>query len=434
MSPANTPQPAAMNLLRHRPLADQLFADIRALSFDGVGVTRESYGRRETATGEYLREVALAEGLAVDTDRAANFVFHDPDAPADAPAIWIGSHIDSVPQGGNFDGLAGVVAGLLLLIARRQAGHRPRVPIRTIGFRGEESAWFGKAYLGSGALFGKLGPTDLALERRGTGETLEQCMREVGADVAAIRAQQPLLDPASIRAYLELHIEQGPVMVARKLPLGVVSGIRGNVRHNRIECIGDAQHSGVVPRWLRHDAVFAVSDLIMRLDTHWRQLLERGTDLVVTAGIIQTDAAEHSISRIPGRVSFSLEARSKSQDSLEGFHQLVQAEIAAITRERGVRFEVDRRLLSDPATMDPRIVELLGQACADIGVPHEVLPSGAGHDASLFANAGIPTGMLFVRNRNGSHNPHEEMALDDFMLGVQALSDAASRIDAAGAP
>ena len=196
-------------------------------------------------------------------------------------------------------------------------------------------------------------------------------------------------------------------------------------------CIRD-RHSGVVPRWLRHDAMFAVSDLIMRLDTHWRELLERGTDLVVTAGIVQTDEAEHSISRIPGRVSFSLEARSKSSDTLEAFYQLVQAEMASISRERGVRFQNDRRLTSDPATMDPGLCDMLLQACRDNGIRHDTLPSGAGHDASLFANAGVPSAMLFVRNQNGSHNPHEAMDIDDFMLGVQVLSDAVQRVQDLG--
>lgn len=418
-----------MNFSQYRPLAEKLFDDIRELSFDGVGVTRESYGRGESAAADYLKTVALGEGLRVEIDAAANLVFSDPDAPVDLPAVWIGSHIDSVPQGGNFDGLAGVIAGLLALIARRRHGVKPKAPIKTIAFRGEESAWFGKAYLGSGALFGKVSISDLELKQRTTGERLADCLLKVGANVDSIRAQQVLLDQSEVRAYLELHIEQGPVMVARQLPLAVVSGIRGNLRHNRIQCFGDAQHSGVVPRWLRRDAVFAVSELIMRLDAHWRELLERGTDLVVTAGIVQTDPAEHSISRIPGQVSFSLEARSKSMDSLEGFYQLLQAEIAAISRDRGVTFLLDRRLLSEPATMDEGITGLLVRACTERGVQHDVLPSGAGHDASLFANAGIPAGMLFVRNRNGSHNPQEAMEMDDFMLGVQVLSDAAERIN-----
>ena len=274
-----------MNLNLYRPLAEKLFADIRELSFDGVGVTRESYGRGESATAAYLRDFASAQGLAARTDRAGNVVFGLPGTPDDAPRAWTGSHIDSVPQGGNYDGLAGVVAGLLCLVERKRQGSDGGLILEVIAFRGEESAWFGKAYIGSGALFGKVSADDLELRQRTSGETMAECMRQVGADVEAIAAQQMLFDKSRVKAYLELHIEQGPVMVARKLPLAVVSGIRGNVRHNRIVCLGDAQHSGVVPRWLRHDAMFAVADLIMRLDEHWRVLLERGTDLVVTVGV-----------------------------------------------------------------------------------------------------------------------------------------------------
>ncbi|MGQ2993011.1 hydantoinase/carbamoylase family amidase [Variovorax sp.] len=417
-----------MSLPGLRPMAEKLFSDVRELTFDGVGVTRQSYGRGESDTADYLRAFAASEGLEVRADRAANLVFGLPQTAAASAVTWCGSHIDSVPQGGNFDGYAGVVAGLLCLVAQKAGGTPYARPLEVVAFRGEESAWFGKAYMGSGALFGKVSESDLALKQRSTGESMEACMRRCGADVEAIRAQQPLLDKARIKAYLELHIEQGPVMVARQLPLAVVSGIRGNVRHNRVVCHGDAQHSGVVPRWLRHDAMFAVADLIMRIDEHWRVLLERGTDLVVTTGIVSTDPAEHSISRIPGQVSFSLEARSKSTDALEAFYQLVRAECGSIERERGVRFEFDRRLLSDPATMDEKLCGVLSEACAAQEAAFELIPSGAGHDASLFANAGIPSGMLFVRNQNGSHNPHEAMDIEDFMLGVGAMDAAFARL------
>ncbi|WP_395347343.1 hydantoinase/carbamoylase family amidase [Variovorax sp. UC122_21] len=417
-----------MSLPGLRPMAEKLFSDVRELTFDGVGVTRQSYGRGESDTADYLRAFAASEGLEVRADRAANLVFGLPQTAAASAVTWCGSHIDSVPQGGNFDGYAGVVAGLLCLVAQKAGGTPYARPLEVVAFRGEESAWFGKAYMGSGALFGKVSESDLALKQRTTGESMEACMRRCGADVEAIRAQQTLLDKARIKAYLELHIEQGPVMVARQLPLAVVSGIRGNVRHNRVVCHGDAQHSGVVPRWLRHDAMFAVADLIMRIDEHWRVLLERGTDLVVTTGIVSTDPAEHSISRIPGQVSFSLEARSKSTDTLEAFYQLMRAECGSIERERGVRFEFDRRLLSDPATMDEKLCCVLSEACAAQEAAFELIPSGAGHDASLFANAGIPSGMLFVRNQNGSHNPHEAMDIEDFMLGVGAMDAAFARL------
>lgn len=412
-----------MDILELKPLAEKLFNDVCKLSSDGIGVTRDSYGRGESEAAQYLRDFAAQEGLAVDADRAANLRISLPEVDATQAAVWVGSHLDSVPQGGNFDGLAGIISGLLCLIGQKRAGQPSRLPLRTIAFRGEESAWFGKAYMGSGAALGKLSAEDLALKHRQSGRTLADCMQEAGADMEAIRAQQVLFDKSKAHAYLELHIEQGPVMVARQLPLAVVPGIRGNVRHNRIVCLGEPGHSGAVPRWLRKDAMFAVADLITRLDEHWRVLLERGSDLVVTTGVVGTNPAEHSISRIPGQVDFSFEVRSKSVDTLEGFYQLMRTECKAISRDRGVRFEFDRRIESAPATMDPKLSELLAKQCAQRGLPVEMVPSGAGHDASLFANAGIPTGMLFIRNENGSHNPYEAMDLDDFMLGTQVLAD-----------
>jgi N-carbamoyl-L-amino-acid hydrolase len=407
-----------------RPIAEKLFAEIRELSFDGIGVSRESYGARESATADYLRRFATEAGFSVQADRAGNLVIGFPDAPSGVPVLWCGSHIDSVPQGGNYDGLAGVVAGLLCLLEQQRSGVRSQVPLQILCTRGEESAWFGKAYVGSGALLGKLESDDLALRQRDSGETLGACMQHVGADMEAIRAGQMLFDPQSVRAFLELHIEQGPVMEARKLPVAAVSGIRGNIRHNNVQCFGAPGHSGAIPRWLRRDAMFAVADLIMRLDEHWSVLLERGTDLVVTVGMLSTNASEHSASRIPGQVRFSFEVRSKSIDTLEAFYQLMRAECTAISRERQVRFEFDRRLLSSPATMDPTLCGLLAKICASRQYPFEDIPSGAGHDASMFANAGIPSGMIFVRNQNGSHNPEEAMDIDDFMLGVDVLNQA----------
>src|ERR1700744_1183569 len=306
-------------------LAQKLFDDIRALSSDGVGVTRDSYGSGETAAANHLRRFAEEQGLHVEIDRAANLVFSLPGVDPEQPAVWVGSHMDSVPQGGNFDGLAGIVAGLLCLVAHKQRGVGSQTALRVIALRGEESAWFGRAYMGSSAIFGKLSAEDLQLRHRTSGRALSGYMEDVGADTVAIAAQQVLFDKTKAKAYLELHIEQGPVMVARKIALGVVPGIRGNVRHKRVTCIGQAGHSGAVPRWLRHDAVFAVAQLITRLDEHWRALLERGIDLVVTTGIIETDPAVHSISRIPETVNFSFEARSDSRQTLESFYQLMRS-------------------------------------------------------------------------------------------------------------
>jgi N-carbamoyl-L-amino-acid hydrolase len=287
--------------------------------------------------------------------------------------------------------------------------------------RGEESAFYGRANIGSRALFGLLEAKDLAAKSRGVGRSLRDAMASVGADVDRIGRGEPLFDAGSALAYLELHIEQGPVMIARDLPVSIVTGIRGNIRHRKVVCRGEAGHSGAIPRWLRKDAVFAFADLVMRLDEHWRVLLERGLDLVVTTGIVATEPAEHAISRIPGEVEFSFEVRSQSHDSLEAFYELFRSECRAVGAERRVKFELDDRVYTEPARMDGAVIQKLVAAGERTGFKSELLPSGAGHDAAVFANAGVPSGMIFVRNANGSHNPDEAMDIDDFMKGVDLL-------------
>ncbi len=404
-----------------RAQAADLFDRLARLGHDGVGITRDSYGAGETAALTLLRQEAEAHGLRSSIDAAGNLMIDAPDY-AGGPATWIGSHLDSVPQGGNFDGAAGIIAGLLCLIRGQQEGGKNGArPVRVAALRGEESAWYGKAYIGSSALLGKLEADDLASRRRDGSGSLADGLAAAGADLERIRAGQPLINKGDIAAYLELHIEQGPVMVARKFPTAVVTGIRGNIRHGRILCRGEAGHSGAVPRWLRHDAVFATAELISRLDEHWQALLQRGLDLVITTGIIGTPAEEHAISRIPGLVGFSFEVRSQSHDTLEAFYHLMQTEAAAIGRARGVSFEFDRRIYSAPARMNEAWVERLLGLSHQLGLPTETIPSGAGHDAAVFANAGIPAGMIFVRNANGSHNPQEAMDLDDFIAGTDLL-------------
>lgn len=407
-----------------RELAAELFESVRKLSAGRLGVTRPSYGEAETAAMEVIAAQARAAGLAARRDPAANLVVELGAARPGAPARWIGSHLDSVPEGGNYDGLAGVIAGLLCLAkAKRQAAPLAQ-PLALIGLRGEESAWFGKPYLGSYALFGKLTAADLARKHRDSGKPLGEYMEKVGADVARIAAGEALLDPRAVGAWLELHIEQGPIMVAREAAVGVVTGIRGMLRHITARCRGTAGHSGAVPRWLRHDAVFALAELLMRLDENWQALNSRGVDLVVTSGVVGTDPREHSVSRIPGEVTFSLEMRSQSLETLEAFYQLVLVEAAGIERARGVKFEFGERVLSEPGPIDRDWAARLRKTCVALQVPHIDIPSGAGHDAAVFANQGVPAAMLFVRNEHGSHNPEEAMDLDDFMLGVEVLYQA----------
>lgn len=399
----------------------QLFAELEATSASSVGITREAYGKGEQAALDIIQRYAEKSDLEVEIDRAANLVITLPGADRSKPCIACGSHLDSVPQGGNFDGAAGIVAGLLSLARMRIEGFTPVQDIKVLAFRCEESAWYGKPYIGSSALLGTLTPLDLESKHRSGKETLLEAMARTGADVGSILKGELLIDPQLFGAYIELHIEQGPVMIARDLPTAIVTGIRGAIRHRKVTCYGQAGHSGTVPRWLRKDAFFAVAELISTLDEHWRILLERGLDLVVTSGIVETNSKVHSMTRIPDEVSCCLEIRSQSVDALEAFYHLMQTECANIEKSRGVKFEFDRKLVTAPAKISDIWIDRLKEKSEMLGYPAETIPSGAGHDAAVFANFGIPTAMIFVRNDNGSHNPDETMDLGDFVKGTDLL-------------
>jgi len=404
-----------------------VFAELRELSGDGVGVTHASYGRAETLGLDHIAELAAEGGLSVGRDPAANLVVTLAGSDPSLPVVATGSHMDSVPHGGNYDGAAGIVAGLVCLLRMKSEGEAPQHTIRLYGLRGEESAWFGKAYLGSLALFGELTLHDMGRPHRDTQLPLRHYLEELGADVARIGRGDRLVEPASIAAYYELHIEQGPSMVARRVPVAVVTGIRGNIRHFRVLCRGATGHSGAVPRWLRHDPVFALADLLTRLDEHWEKLQGQGVDLVITSGVVQTNAAEHTLTRIPGEIAFSLDIRSQSQQTLDDFYQLLQDECAIVRRNRGVEFEFDEKILTPPGEIAPELKRRLVGICEELQVPYIEIPSGAGHDAAVFANCGVPSAMIFIRNEHGSHNPQEKMDLDDFILGTEVLYAALSR-------
>ena len=403
-------------------LATDMFDDIRALSRDSAGVSRPAFSDKESETLAYLSERAEAEGLYVTEDAGRNLVFCLPEHADAAHFTVIGSHVDSVPMGGNYDGLAGVLAGLIVLIAAKHGQRALPRAVKVLAMRGEESAWFGACYLGSKMLTGSLPETEYNAAHKGDGKPLWAHLEALGIDTAPIKARQPICDLDQIDAYIELHIEQGPLLVERNIPAAVVTGIRGNFRYREIHCIGQAGHSGAVPRAYRHDPVLAFAELMHRLDTTWQHLLNTGQDLVLTSGIVATDTTRHAISRIPDEIAFSLDIRSQDAETLERMRDYLASEMADIARARGVRFDLGTQSAVDPALMDPDLVAGLEEAMARVTGEAFSMASGGGHDAAVFAQAGVPSGMVFVRNRNGSHNPDEAMEITDFMVGVDILS------------
>ena len=403
-------------------LAVKIFDDLANLTKSNKGVTRDSYGSGENRALKYLKNLASELGFLIEIDEAANLIFSINDSK-DEPYVLIGSHVDSVPGGGNFDGLAGVVAGFIILTEIKEKKIKTKFPIKVLALRGEESAWFGTNYIGSKAIFGLLTDNDLTSKHREKDLTLKDAMSLSGANIKKIKLSKKLINKKKIKAFIELHIEQGPTLIDRNWPAAIVTGIRGNFRYRKISCEGTAGHSGTTPRWLRQDSVFASAELISRMDDHWTTILQHGGDLVLPSGIFHTDFSHHAMSRIPGELFFSFEARSQDPETLLALEGLLKSECKTIERDRGVKFKFDEMIKSVPAELDKNIINKLLEAAKKDGLQDAIIPSGAGHDAAIFATEGIPTGMIFVRNYNGSHNPDEKMEIKDFMVGVTILKN-----------
>jgi N-carbamoyl-L-amino-acid hydrolase len=398
-------------------LAGSLFAQLDRATRRGRGIVRDSYGDGEQAAHDIMRAAGEGIGLEISVDAIGNLTMTLPGNDRRAPRILIGSHLDSVPQGGNFDGAAGVVAGLCALAALRRSDFVPACDIGVMAIRAEESSWFDVSYLGSAGAFGLLDPGCLAVRRSDNGRTLEDTLLERGFDPTAIGQRRRLLEPDQVRAYLELHIEQGPRLVAEGIPAAVVTGIRGCKRFRNARCLGQYGHSGAQPRTLRQDAVAATVAFLHHMEGVWLRAEEQGADLLLTTGELYTDAMAHAPSKVAGETRFVLDLRSVSEDVME----TVAAEARRAAEQFGsqyrVSFDLGTATDSPPAMMDARLRNCL------MGLLFEPLemPSGAGHDAAVFAELGIPSAMIFVRNDHGSHNPEETMALEDFGVGTRAL-------------
>jgi N-carbamoyl-L-amino-acid hydrolase len=394
-----------------------LFEALGRATRRGRGIVRDSYGAGEQAAHDIVRSAAAGVGLETSIDAVGNLFVTLAGRERGAPRIIMGSHLDSVPQGGNFDGAAGVVAGLCVLSAMQRARVVPKCDLSVMAIRAEESAWFDVAYLGSGAAFGLLDPDCLAIKRSDNGRSLEATLQQQGFDPQPIRERRQLLDPSGIRAYLELHIEQGPTLVARGLPAAVVSGIRGCKRFRNARCTGEYGHSGAVSRPYRRDAVAATVAFLHHLETVWLRHEEAGEDLVLTAGELFTDPGMHGPSKIAGETRFVLDIRGLSDATMEAVADEARAAAARIGSAYRVDIDLGTTSDSPPAVMDSRLrSRLMGL----LERPFE-MASGAGHDAAVFAKVGIPTAMIFVRNQHGSHNPDEAMSLEDFAVGARAL-------------
>jgi N-carbamoyl-L-amino-acid hydrolase len=403
-----------------RDAMQALFDQLRQDGLDEPGVSRDPYGAGEQRGHATVTKAAAALGLEITHDDAANLYMTLPGRDRSAPVLVIGSHLDSVPHGGNFDGAAGVLAGLATVTALRSLGLTPECDIVVMGIRAEESVWFQVSYIGSRGSLGMLPDGALEVRRVDTGRTLAEHITECGGNPEAVRARVRHFDPARIRAYLELHIEQAPSLVEARRSVAICTGVPGNFRYPDARIEGRTDHVGT-PRRFRHDAAMAGAEFAMAVDALWGDYDERGIPMACTLGRFHTDATAHGLTIVPGSFHFSLDARAYNETILAELEDAVGRIIDGIEQRRAVRFHLGQKARAAVGVVDPDIKAGLEAAAGRQGIPVLHIGSPASHDAAAFGAAGVPMGMIFVRNENGSHNPFEAMAIEDFLDGSTVL-------------
>jgi allantoate deiminase len=407
-SPAPIPQP-------DMALAARLFDILAEKTKDTAGFTRASYGDGEQFAYELMAKTAREAGLLVDSDVAGNLYLTLKGRDPAKGTFLIGSHVDTVPQGGNFDGAAGVIAGVAILTAWKRAGFVPSGDVAVIVIRAEESTWFPYSYIGSKAALGLLPPAALDIPRADTGRTLAQHMAELGFNPNTVAKGETRWTPENLRGYVELHIEQGPVLEAENQPIGVVTAISGATRFN-IALEGEAGHAGTVPMGLRRDALAGAAECIAAIE----RLCAAGEGAAGTVGQIAAEPGAANV--IPGRARFSVDLRAPGDELREETVARVLAAVEAIAARRGLIARIVRTHENATAPCAPWLRAQLGEAVAAEGYPIRELPSGAGHDGMAMIDI-ADIAMLFVRCRRGvSHHPGEHVSDEDVAVSAQVLS------------
>jgi N-carbamoyl-L-amino-acid hydrolase len=382
------------------------------------GVSRVAFSDADIAGRTYVKGLMEAAGLDVRLDAAGNLIGRREGTDPRLPTMVVGSHTDSVPHGGNYDGDVGVMGGIEAARQLRDRHVRLRHALEIVDFTDEEGG-----LVGSKAMAGELSAATLGLVNS-SGRSVRDGIRALGGDPDALAHARR--SSGDVAAYLELHIEQGGTLERTHTDIGVVQGIVG-IHWWEATVAGIANHAGTTPMDQRHDALLAASELVLAVNAAATELPGRQ---VATVGRIQAEPGAPNV--IPGRVVLSIEVRDLDAARIEAVFERIRARAAEIAPARGVSIEFrDLEATAAPALTDTRIQRIIDSAAHALGLTTLAMPSGAGHDAQDIAHI-APIGMIFVPSVAGiSHSPREFTATADIAHGVNVLTRAILAIDAA---
>lgn len=378
------------------------------------GVTRLAYTDEEHQAKQLLKSYMKEADLIVREDAIGNVFGKRRGLNPDVATILIGSHIDTVVNGGKFDGAAGVLVGIEVLQTMQEQAIELDHAVEVVIFTDEEGARFSSGMLGSQALIGQLTEADLENHLDQSGLSIATAMKEQGyypEDLATVKA-----DPHDIKCYLELHIEQGKVLESKDVPVGLVTGIVG-LRWLKFHLTGEAGHAGTTPMTLRRDPLAAAAEMIQLIE----KLARNEEQTVATVG--QLSVQPGGINVIPSEVEFTVDLRDLSDALLDELVEGIREKADAIAEQRGIRLDVEIVDRSERVQTTPAINEAIALAISKNKIEQVSLPSGAGHDAMNLAQI-TDMGMIFLRTKDGiSHHPAEWADQADLAIGAEVLLD-----------
>ncbi len=378
----------------------------------GKGTTRLTYSLEFRQASDYLRSQMEAAGLAVREDAVGNLIGRLEGSDPDLAPVMVGSHFDSVPNGGKFDGQAGVIAGIEIAFLLQERGLTPERPIEFVAMIEEEGTRFGGGLLASRIMTGTMDMEQLPALTDDNGVTVGEAMQAYGLDPA--QASQAVREPGSVHAFLELHIEQGPVLEAHGDDVAIVDRIVG-LGQIKATFRGQAGHAGTTPMNARRDALVGAVTALSRLPDLARAI---GQDAVLTVGKLEVHPGGANV--IPDLVAFTVDIRAPEEKVVRG---LIEQARSAIEQAggNGLTVEVDEQLFITPVPLSAEIHASLSRHANALGLKSRTMVSGAGHDAMIMADF-APTGLVFVPSRNGmSHAPEEWTDYSQLAKGVDVL-------------
>ena len=376
--------------------------------------------RAHQTAGAEIAGWMIAAGMRVRIDAVGNVIGRYEAADPQAPILLAGSHFDTVRHGGRFDGRLGILAPIAVVRHLHARGERLPYHFEVIAFAEEEGLRFRSSFLASSALVGQFDFARLD-QPDADGVTMREAMCAAGLPGTEEAIAACAVDPRRLIGYIEVHIEQGPLLLDRGVPLGVVTSIAGNVRQ-RATVTGVASHAGTTPMTLRRDALAAAAEMILAVEHRCAEPRDAARALVGTVGMASVPQGAANV--VPGRVEFSLDIRAGDDATRDAAIADIDAELARIARRRVVQLSLSQTMRVPCAQCSPRLMDRLAAAIDAAGVPVLRLASGAGHDAMILARI-TDASMLFVRCGNGgiSHNPLETMTAADAELAARVLLD-----------